>query len=611
MRSILQRACALLGLWAIAGSAGAADSNREPLERALRWLESRQDMADGAWRAADATATMLQTTAALSALQAAGRRSAAWYAGQAWLGNHGTSNTDTRARRLRALRAGVANLQYEIEALVRARSGSGWGLAQRYQRDPLDSALALAALRQVGSTLDLRESWAWLRGVLTDDAAWPIGAAGTAPGPLAQLLESLAPAAATDPALSTALQSRLRTLTPERLASSSPRVRAQAALAWQALLPGAGEGRALLSELLAAQAPAGDVAGDVLATSLLIRALVQVEAPGLANKAERVAIPDSALRAAINASLGRGALDSLTRADLAQLAALDLDGRRVHDLQGLEYALNLHSFSAGDSPIVDFSPLAQLPLLTSRRVREASSPTLEAPSALAAADAEPQEPQTVPLLPTPASWLLPLGLLLLRKAHARGRFAALLAGLVFAGHLPAATTTVAPALAPQVTDGVQAVSRQLLQAIGNVPADDAARETLQTTRTLIVELETAAGQASHVANQSAAKRSTSSWLPLPPATVARARDLISRLRTTSTPDVRSNATARQQLALAGQRAVLFQRWANELEAVLAPEAPDRLARLAALRRRLQENTVPTPRRGPASPTLQALPAPRR
>lgn len=608
MRSILRQACVLLGLWVSGSSSVFASTNAEALERALQWLETQQSEADGAWHGADATASMLQTTAALSALQAAGRRSAAWYAGQAWLGNHAATNTDTRTRRLRALRAGVANLRSELDLLVRARNGGGWGLAPRYQRDPLDSALAVAALRQVGSTLDTRETLAWLRNVLAEDANWPAGTGGPAAGSLALLLEALAPVAASDSALREVLQTRLVTLTPERLASSPPGVHALAALAWQALAPDAAAARALIANLRAAQSATGDLAGDVLATSLLIRALAQAETPARAGDGERVAIGDVALRMAINETLGRSALDELTRADLAQLGTLDLDGRGVHDLRGLEYASNLQSFIAGDSPIADYSPLARLPLLTARRERagEASEPP-----ALLASEAE--EPQAVPLLPTPASWLLlPLGILLLRNAQTRGKLAALLVGLAFAGQVPAATAAATPGpLPPRVADGVQAISHRLLQAIGNAPAADAAHETLETTRTLVVELEAAAALNTRVAHQASVARSASHWSPLPPATVDRARDLIARLRATSTPGTRGKNENPLPLALAEQRAALFQRWATELEATLAPELPDRLARLAALRRRLQVDNSRTPRLGPASPTLQALPAPRR
>ena len=611
MRSILQRACALLGLWAVASTCAVAGVNTAPLERALRWLEARQDAADGAWHGDTPVATMLQTAAALAAMQAAGRRAGAWYAGQAWLANHAATNTDTRARRLRALRPSLASVQDELDLLVRARNGSGWGLAQRYQRDPLDSALALAALWHAGSPADTRDAVAWLRGLLADDAAWPTGTGGPTPGTIAVLLESLAPAAAGDAALAQTLQARLATLTAERLASSSVVVRAMACLAWQALSPDAAEVRALLANLRAVQAEAGDVGGDVLATALLVRALAQAEAPAMAGRDERVAIGDVALRMAINATLGHGMLDDLTRGDLAQLVSLDLDGRGVRDLHGLEYATNLRSFTAGDSPVQDYAPLARLPLLAPRRAREISSRLPEPPVTLAS---ETDEPQAVPLLPVPAGWLLlPLGVLLLRNPRARVQRTLLLAGLALGGQLPATTLAAdpPPALAPRIADGVKAVSRQLLQATAHTPPEDTARETLDTTRALVIDLEHAFGQTARVATQTSPTRSAADWSPLPPATVDRAREVIAQLRVAATPTGRGTSGDKLQIALAEQRATLFQRWATELEATLAPEAPDRLARLVALRRRLQVDDSRVPRRGPASPTLQALPAPRR
>ena len=613
MRNLIQRAGAVLGLWAIASWPAIAGPYAEPLARALHWLEARQDAATGSWRGNAAAATMLQTTAAVRALDLGGRRTAAWQAGQAWLGNHEATNTDTRARRLRAMRTGMANLQSELDVLLRERNGNGWGLAARYQRDPLDSALALSALWHTGSAVDLREVVDWLRGLLAEDASWTASAGAATPGFTAIILEAVSPAATTHAGLGSVLRARLTALAPAQLSGASVGVRALASLAWQALLPGATEGRQLLAGLREAQAPDGGIENSVLATALVAQALARAEAPVLALAGERVAIGDLALRLAINETLGRGALDELTRGDLAHLTSLNLDGRGVRSVRGLEYATNLQTFTAGDSPIDDLSPLSGLPGLALRRQPTAEpgtpSPTGELNTASEAM------PRAVPLLPAPAGWLLlPLGLCLLRRrlqSWARGPL--LVAGLAAAVQVPAATLPGdAPrALPPGVLDEVRTLSHRLLRASTNTPDVTDDRAVLEATQALVAELEDTTARAQRVTVQARPTRSAAAWSPLPPATVERTRALIARLRQPPATATRGVAAVGLSQLLAVQRAGLFQRWATDLEASLAPEAPDRLARLSALRRRLQADERQARRRSPGTPTLQALPAPAR
>ena len=609
MRSILRRAFALASVWAITTTAALAGPNAEPLERALQWLEAQQSPADGAWHGATPSATLLQTTAAAQALQLANRRSAAWYVAQAWLENHTGTNSDALARRLRALRTRQANVADELETLWAARNGSGWGLSARYQPDALDSALALAALWQAGSRFDVRSVLTWLGGGLTNGAAWPTGSATA--GMLACVLEALAPAAASDAALGQTLRTQLANLGPDRLANAQPGVRALASLAWQALLPQSQESRTLLAGLREAQAATGGVGGNIFATALLAQALARAEAASLAEAGQRVAVEDPALRAALNAALGRSALDDLTRADLALLTSLDLDGRNVRSLRGLEYAVNLRQFTAGNSPIADFSPLSNLTQLASSAVaRRAPQPD----QPVQVLDGE-TEPQPVPMLPGHAAWLAALvGLMLVHKVRARAVQAALLVvGLGLATQIYAAAPTPgpSPALAPPTLDRVKVLSQHLLQANAAQVQAPAALETLAATRAAVANLESALAQSQRIALDTAPVRGSQPGAQLPEAEAARARVVIKQLREAAAPTARGATSGNLQMALAAQRSALFQRWASDLEATLAPEVPDRLARLTALRRRLANDSPSGRRSHLGSPTLQALPAPRK
>ena len=72
-----------------------------------------------------------------------------------------------------------------------------------------------------------------------------------------------------------------------------------------------------------------------------------------------VNVPDANLRAALATALGTAgsASQPLTASDLASLTELDLTGRGIVDLTGLEFATNLHRLFIGWNHITDVSPL--------------------------------------------------------------------------------------------------------------------------------------------------------------------------------------------------------------------------------------------------------------
>ena len=75
---------------------------------------------------------------------------------------------------------------------------------------------------------------------------------------------------------------------------------------------------------------------------------------------ESVHIPDPNLHAAIAAALGKTPGAAITVAEMATLDYLNVAGKEVRDLTGLEFATNLHDLIITNNFISDLSPLAEL-----------------------------------------------------------------------------------------------------------------------------------------------------------------------------------------------------------------------------------------------------------
>ena len=368
-------ACSLL-IVLIATSSAQAGVYATPAQRAADWLESRQDASDGSWHDAGGTeaGTFLQTAEAVMALHQVNRRRAAYYAGQTWLENHDPQNLDAQSRRLLVLRATQSAAQPDIDDLfaamtVPATGQKGWGLAARYRTSPLDTALALDALRTVGASFDSASVIAYLKAAqlaTAGDKGWPTAAGSTTDAyATARVVMALAPYKAGDTSLNTPLADAVATLKAKVGTSSAPHVRAAAALAYLRLDPASADARTLLDSLVAIQRTAdGGFDAGVFAAGLITQAFAAGEGADAATSRERVNVPDAALRDAINAALGRGAMDQLNRGEIGQLTTLDISSSDVASLEGLQYAVNLTTLNASNNNITDTSPIANLPKLT-------------------------------------------------------------------------------------------------------------------------------------------------------------------------------------------------------------------------------------------------------
>lgn len=345
-----------------------------PIQRAADWLESQQDTSDGSWRDASVAKTFLQTSEAVLALHQANRRRGAYYAGQTWIENHDAQNLDARARRLAVLRATQSSAQPDVDALLAALTSpatgqTGAGLDARYRAAPLDTALALDALRTAGASFDSASIITYLKATqltAANDKGWPVAAGGSTDAyTTARVIQALAAYKGSDATLATPLANAVATLNTLVTTASPPHLRAAAATAYLRMDPGSTDASSLLDSLVALQRTDGGFDAGVYATGLIAQAFAAAEGADTASGQQRVNVPDGALRQAINAVLGRGALDHLNRAELAQLTGLDISNLGVSSLEGLQYATNLTTLNAANNNISDTSPITGLTQLAS------------------------------------------------------------------------------------------------------------------------------------------------------------------------------------------------------------------------------------------------------
>ena len=354
-----------VSLTAVAGpydSAAASGTN---------WLTAQRNVGDGSWGASD-DVKYVRTSEAVLALAALNQLTPAYHAGVAWLGNHTPANVDFTARRVLAVGPATGAVSQDMSALLAAQNlaatgNSGWGLSSFYQGAPLDTGLSLQALNQQGAGAGMAAAVSYLLSVqLTgSDRGWALGReASSDPVTTAQVIQALVPLVSVNAGVPAAISNALTTLNGKVGPTSPVPEIALTAMANLRNSPNSAQGLALLNALVVQQSSDGSWGGDAYATSLALRALAAGLGSDLAAQKIAVSMADNNLRAAVNAALGHGALDAVTRGQLAQLTSLDISGRNVQTLTGLEWAVNLTSLSAANNNISSVAPLANLALLT-------------------------------------------------------------------------------------------------------------------------------------------------------------------------------------------------------------------------------------------------------
>ena len=83
-----------------------------------------------------------------------------------------------------------------------------------------------------------------------------------------------------------------------------------------------------------------------------------------------VRIPDPNLRAAIAEALGKGPNAPITGQEIERLGKLDARNRDIHDLTGLQFAINLNELILSNNQVSDLSPIAGLINLHELRLNE-------------------------------------------------------------------------------------------------------------------------------------------------------------------------------------------------------------------------------------------------
>ncbi len=337
--------------------------------KGVAWLVQQRNSVDGSWGASDEV-KYIQTSEAVLALAALNQLGTAYYGGISWLDNHPSSNVDFAARRILTLGGAGAAVNLDLQALQAAQSlgasgNSGWGLAGVYQGAPLDTGLSLQALTQQNIGINVAAAIAFLASAQLGgtDTGWALGQETVSdPVATAQVLMALAALRPSYPTgtLPAALSKGITALNAKVNGTSPSNVLALAAIANLRVSPTSTQAPTLLNALIGQQAVDGSWGGDPYVTALALRALGAGLAKDIAAQKQAVDIPDDNLRAAINAALGHGALDTVNNGQLLQLTTLDASGRGIKDLTGLQGATNLTNLNLKNNQIASFAPVAGL-----------------------------------------------------------------------------------------------------------------------------------------------------------------------------------------------------------------------------------------------------------
>lgn len=372
VHSIHAFACILLSsivfiLWP--GVSLAASPYDTAAQNAATFLENAQFAEDGSWGTTD-NIIPLFTTEAVQALYAYNRRTPHYYQGITWLENHRMLNVDYTARRIMALSPTKNDLSADVNYLVAAQNianattspaNNGWGMSPSYQGSPLDTALTLQAVSAVTTVANTSAANTYLQtSQLTGfDNGWPLAhEAISDPTVTAQAVIALAPRLGSgSPVITNAINTLRNTVNANY---STVIEQALVARAYLTVSTNNADAIPLLNNLQAIQAANGSIGADAYTTALALRAFAASAGKDLSSLRDLVNVPDQNLRNAINQALGKNALDNLNKGELANLITLNISGRNVKSLVGLETAINLTYLDASNNLIASTAPISGL-----------------------------------------------------------------------------------------------------------------------------------------------------------------------------------------------------------------------------------------------------------
>jgi hypothetical protein len=223
--------------------------------------------------------------------------------------------------------------------------------------------LVLQSAKAMNIAVDSADALSYLKAVqLTgSDKGWALGQSATVdPAATAQVVIAFADYKTQDPTLATPIANAVTTLGVKVTTSSPHALKALAAMAYLADNPNSAAAVVLLNALATSQGTEGDWNGDAYTTALVLHAMSVSMGRDLEEQRTQVDIPDMELRAAINATLNRNALDNLNRGEIAQLSSLDISNQGITDLTGLEWAINLTTLDARNNAIASTAPIDSL-----------------------------------------------------------------------------------------------------------------------------------------------------------------------------------------------------------------------------------------------------------
>ena len=345
---------------------------------AATWLVSQRHVDDGSWGSTDAL-KYVQTSEAVIALAALNSQGPAYFEGVAWLSNHAPINVDFTARRVLALGAANAAVVKDLAVLQNAQNqaapgNNGWGISVSYQGSPLDTALSLQAMTQQGVSSGVANAVNYLVGAQLSgaDTGWALGNETISdPTTTAQVLIALIPLQGQYANVPAVVTRGLAALNTKVGPASSVSQMALALVANLRSNANSTQAAALLAALQGQQAADGSWGEDPYATALVLRGLAAASGKDLNAQKQVIAVPDAALRGAINSALGHGAMDTITLGQIQSLTSLDASGRNISNLAGLQYATNLTTLNLSNNNIASFAVVANL---TAASINEAGNP---------------------------------------------------------------------------------------------------------------------------------------------------------------------------------------------------------------------------------------------
>lgn len=336
---------------------------------AAQWLSGQQNP-DGSWGSISGEKFIL-TVEAVQALRASGERNYPYYSGLTWLENHAATNTDYATRRARALSADGEVMGNSLLTVLdsaqdlTAPARQGWGISGDYLQSPVDTALVLTSLDTGGTASAMIQPALNYLKAAQAGGGWPIGlTSGVDLFSTAWVVKALVPWQSLDSSLSTVITSGVSSL-GLGVTSSSP-VYLQALAAHAALLSGdRTTAQPWLTSLRGLQAADGSWSGQVYDTALVMRAFASADGVDSPTMQTPVTITDANLRAVINTTLGRNAMDALDRTELARLTKLNAGNQGINTLSGLEWAINLTTLDVRNNNITSTTPIDGLTQLSS------------------------------------------------------------------------------------------------------------------------------------------------------------------------------------------------------------------------------------------------------